>query len=136
MSYCYYTYLFLASLKYFILQRFFVWIWVDYMWNLSPQTVFPIVSPQPLCWWYHCHLFELSILFIFLYNHYRHIVATVGTNLIGWCENTGILALHWIMYGYFLTIRTCKSNYDISRICTPKQHTGHTHTLHITYTID
>ena len=105
------------------------------MWNLSPQTVLPIVLPQPLCWWYHCHLFELPILFILLYNHYQHIVATVGPNLIGRCENTGILALHWSMYGYFLTVRTCKSTYNISGICTRTRHTFHTHTLHVTYTI-
>ena len=54
----------------------------------------------------------------------------------GACENTGIFTLLLSMYGYFLNVRTCKSTYDISRICTPTRHTGHTHTLHVTYTID
>ena len=53
-----------------------------------------------------------------------------------YCENTGILTLLWSTYGYFQIVRTCKSTYDISGICTPTRHTGHTHSLHITYTID
>ena len=46
------------------------------------------------------------------------------------------LTLHWSTYGYFRTVRNCKSTYDISVICTLTRHTGHTHTLHVTYTID
>ena len=40
------------------------------------------------------------------------------------------------MHGYFRAVRTCKSTYGISVICTPTRHTDHTHTLHVTYTID
>ena len=84
----------------------------------------------------HC----MSQVNVIVYQLHDYQIRTSDTEkdslILCFYENTSILTLHWSTHGYFRTVHTCESTYDISGICTPTQHTGHTHTLYVTYTID
>ena len=94
--------------------------WVDYS-NQSSLVIqescyidYPVLCQEP------CKIYLPA----------KSTITTRGPKIDIYCEDTGILILHWITYGYFRTVPTSKSTYGYFR----NLHTHTTHRSHAHFT--